>query len=136
MIDRSDAEILRASRERGHVGGGYYDPPDEFLAMARRLGSPLIEWFSEGPEVELTLDGKPTYLIAQLFRELTSRIRRDELLFAVYDNRRYRMAVFVPTEERLMDFEQQIVTGKLRRVGFFALAARQAEVGLIREFVQ
>jgi len=135
MNARSDAEILRSSEDIGYVGGGYYNPSEEFLAIARQLSSPLIDWLSDGPHVELDLSAKPTYLMSELYRELTSKLRRDELLFGVYDNRRYKIAVFLVNEERMMDFERQVLTRKLRRIAFFALASRQAEVGLVREFV-
>ncbi len=50
MIDRSDAEILLEHQvERGHVGGGYYDPPDEFSGNGPALlGSRSSNGFLKG----------------------------------------------------------------------------------------
>jgi hypothetical protein len=135
MSGRSDAEILRSSLQCGYVGGGYYNPVTEFLAVARLITSPLIERLSGMSYVEVSMDGQPTFLIAGLFGELTSILRPDELLFGAYGRVRYPVAVFVPSEERLMDFEEQVASGKIRRLGFFAIDRKQARVGMTREFV-
>jgi hypothetical protein len=134
MSLRSDLEILNSSLEAGYVGGGYYNPVDEFMQFARRVLSEKVEKYCSASTMSLTPEMKATYVVATVFREITASLKSDECFFAVYDTGKYRFAVLIPTEERLMDFETRVHDGGLRRYGFFALNRKQADVGLVRDF--
>lgn len=86
--------------------------------------------------METEIDAELTFYVARLHQELTSLAEPGEVIFGMYEkNGQYRFAVQITTEERLMDFEDQVSFGTLRRCGFFVLDGNQADEGLIRDFV-
>ena len=134
MSVRSDWEILQASANAGYVGGGYYNPVNEFVETARPLSSARLAECCKSSVMSVSSDDKLTYVVATIFKELTSQIRPGEEIFAMYDTGNYRITVLIPGEERLMDFEVQVQSGKLTRCGFYALDREQANKGLARDF--
>jgi hypothetical protein len=135
MNPRSDWQILRASLDAGYVGGGYYNPVDEFISRARGLRSKRLDTLSQGAR-GMAINESPhfTYVVANLYTELSSLLLTDERVFGVYARKHYSFSVLITGEERLMDFEVQVNAETLRRVGFFALNKHQANEGLRRVF--
>lgn len=133
--ERSDSEILASSASSGYVGGGYYNPIDEFVKIARPLASDHLTGLLQDTNISQDDADRQTFVISRILGELLSLVAPDELVFAAYDKGRYTLAVYIVNEERLMDFEIQVSSGALKRVGFFGLARDRATEGLVREFV-
>jgi hypothetical protein len=135
MSVRSDWQILKASLDAGYVGGGYYNPVGEFISRARRLRSKRLDELSQGARVmAISESSNLTFVVASLYKELSSLLLTDERIFGVFARKHYRFAVLITVEERLMDFEVQVNAGTLSRGGFFALNRQQANEGLRRVF--
>ena len=134
MNKRSDIDIFNASMEAGYVGGGYYNPFKEFFNVARPIVSERIMEISNNSKMTLSNAEDYTYLVANIYAELQILLLPGELIFAVYDNGRHKMAVYIHGEERLMDFEAQVNSGDFCRCGFFAVDEQHANKGLTREF--
>lgn len=123
---RSDEDVLRSARQRGYVGGGYFNPAEDCRRVGREL--PL-------PQVSARDRDNPTHSLSDMWAALIASIHPNEVLFGVY--RRLLMtqtvlqAVHLPDIERLADFETQVATGSVERVGFYALAADEADRGLL-----
>lgn len=134
MNRRSDHDIFAASREAGYVGGGYYNPVDEFVHVARPLISDRLSDLCRNTEMSLNAGDEPTYLVGDIYTELQSLLLPGELLFAMYDKGKFKIAAYIHSEERLMDFEVQISSTLLVKCGFFAVERHKADKGLTREF--
>jgi hypothetical protein len=135
MKAHSDYELMISSLNAGYVGGGYYNPVDEFVRISRPLSSERLEGLLKSSEMSLVSGGEPTYFISNVYAELQSLIKSGEILFALYDKGKYKMSVYIHGEERLLDFEQQIQLGTLTRCGFFVVDYQNANEGLVREFI-
>jgi hypothetical protein len=122
------------STNAGYVGGGYYNPIDQFVDVARPLVSERLAELLKNPEMSLNAGDKPTYFVADIYAELQHLLLPGELLFAMYDKGNFKVAVYISGEERLMDFEVQVNSDMLRRCGFFAVYRNQADKGLTHEF--
>lgn len=133
---RSDKEIFDLTYSGGYLGGGYYNPINEFIRLAKPLNSNGIDHLlARFHHLEVDNDDNPTYYVAELFRELTLICERDELIFALYDKiGRYDFAVWITNEERLMDFEIQTKSGYITLCGFFTLPRNLAWEGVSRDF--
>jgi hypothetical protein len=133
MNVRSDQQILKASLNAGYVGGGYYNPVGEFLARARRLQSDALNELLQG-DMSSGDSAESTFFVAGLFKQLSTLIHSNERVFGVYARKYYQFAVLITGEERLMDFEVQVSSKTLSRIGFFALDKQKANEGLRRVF--
>jgi hypothetical protein len=137
MTLRSDLDILQTSLSTGYTGGGYYNPVEECVAVGRLLTSPRLEELCKLPlRMSTDTDAEHTFHVAALYQELISLVARDEVVFPLYDTGRYKFAVYIYSEERLIDFEVRVAAGALKRCGFLALDREQANKGLRRDFVQ
>lgn len=135
MRIRSDYKIFLDSLESGFAGGGYYNPVDEFFNVARPITSERLEELCKSTDMSLEMGNNATFFIATIHAELQSLLMSGEILFAIYEKVRYKIAVYISCEERLMDFEMQVRRGTLLRYGFFGLGEQQANEGLARESV-
>lgn len=135
MTTRNDYQIHLAASGRAHVGGGYFNPVEDFDRVARTL---VTDDATAGNGLPMVLnmgsDGAPTYYIATQYDRMTGMLREGELLFGAYFRGDYWFAVYLPDEERLLEFEEQVLSGLLVRRGFFAVAANEATRGLATEF--
>jgi hypothetical protein len=129
---RTDHEILESWDERFDVGGGYFNP----VSALDKLGEVITvaSSLSDVQGINLLNEGEPTYIVARLFRELSGRLRDDQYLFAVYDRGSFRLAPYLYDEERLLNFEEQVADGALRRIAFMAVEHAVADEGLKRDF--
>ncbi len=133
---RADSEILEASLAAAYVGGGYYNPVDEFQDQARPLTSERLSEITRcPPHLSTEVGTEPTFHVARLHQELLSLAAPDDTVFGMYDTGSYTFAVLITTETRLIEFELQVASGALERCGFFALHRHQASQGLARDFV-
>jgi hypothetical protein len=136
MNSRSDAEIMRASLEESYVGGGYYNPVEEFMKVARRLESQILtNTFNDLSVMSIEGSAPPTFVVTSIYLRLRDLLDPDELLFGVYERPQYRFAVLIHREERLVDFESQVASDALTSYGFFGLGRSQATKGLMRVFL-
>lgn len=134
MKPRSDFEIWQATTSPGYIGGGYYNPLEEFLDLARSLNSEALKKLSPLKSPMSVFAEESTFFVFHLYDELLSLTASQEMIFGVYDRGSYQFAVAIPNHERLMDFEVQVNQGTLVRRGFFALGRKEANVGLMRAF--
>jgi ribose 1,5-bisphosphokinase PhnN len=130
---RSDYEIMVSAEDGAHVGGGYYNPVSELKSTAETIV--LHESVANTHGLNLTRNGKPTYKIALLFRELSRSLGPSQVLFGIYDRGRYRIAPYINDEERLFSFEEQVADGVISRIAYLAIDAEHADEGLMRDFL-
>ena len=128
---RSDYQILLASEAAGYVGGGYYSPAEDVPAKGRLLQSLSLEGLLLQKNISMSDENEPTYVIEAMYNELVNLLIPGEILFGVYDSGDRRMAVQIPSVERLVDFECQLPSYRLTRVGFFGVVEAQANLGLV-----
>lgn len=130
---RTDEEIVKSLNARAHVGGGYFNPVEGFLSVGRQLSTEdpgLLPTY----RMQQRNGGEPTYEISALWNALTDMLGADELLFGAYDRGSYWLAAHIVDEERLMEFELEVVAGRLRRKGYYALEFTTATAGLVTPF--
>ena len=132
MSPLSDRHIYVRGREHGYVGGGYYDPVEEFIRVARPLSSPELLEAMDDTDINLANSDLPTYVVETLYHAVKSLLGDDECAFGLYSLPNYQVAVFLTDEYRLMDFESQVAAGSARREGFFALTTEFADIGMTR----
>lgn len=134
MNRRSDLQIQRSSVERGSFGGGYFNPVDDFFCCARPLQPTTKARIREIERIDFLGDSSGSYLIADLFHEMRGLLRSDEVFFAAYEIGRYRVAVHIVDEERLIDFEIRVASREIERLAFYGLQRVNADIGLKRGF--
>lgn len=130
----SDHEVFNASLEVGYIGGGYFNPVEEFIAVSRPLTSEKLKNLLFDSEMNLEAHGEPTFFISNIYSELLTLISPREFLFGLYDNGKYKVAILVRSKERLMDFEFQVLSGRILRCGFYGVDENAAKLGLRRVF--
>lgn len=127
----SDQEIRLRALDRPYIGGGYYNPPEDCLAVGRSVAIP-----SSLESVSLELD-EVTFGLAHAWDELTSQVRAGEYLFGIFERRLFKQdtlqAVLLADVERLSDFEFQVTAGSVRRVAYVAMTGAQARQGLLAD---
>lgn len=118
MERRSDQEIYISTFNDVAVGGGYYSPAEECLHRGRKLtANATLEQLS-------TSNAGSTFVLESAWKDLSDQIRDDEYLIGIYRRRLFReevlQAVQLPDVQRLGDFEFQVVSGAIDRIGFVA----------------
>ena len=127
---RTDYQILVASEARGHVGGGYFNPIEEFVRIARPLSSTTLISLCDVSLLTADSEASDSYFVASLFSEICRLVEPTELAFGLYDTGRFRVAARILDEERLSEFEERVARWELDRVGFFGVPRAEAEAGL------
>ncbi len=135
MDRRSDYEIYIDSQQAGYVGGGYFNPIEEFYLVSRDLVSKTTKNLLSHHEFDCNQKDVRTFYISNLFKDLQSLLLPNESLFGSYDKGDYKIAVFLRSEERLLDFEHQVIYGNINRIGFFGVDDQYVDKGLMQPFV-
>lgn len=131
---KSDMEILQTSEEMAYVGGGYYNPVCELEERGRKICGSSLEDIEVKEQMHLEPYLDDTFFIATLLDALTQRLEENELLFGLYESDKFRMAAYIHSPERLIEFERQVLQSLLKRRGYYGVDHDQANKGLMRDF--
>lgn len=131
---RSDLEILHANEQMPDFGGSYYNPVCDLEEHGRKICNASLEPLGIKEEMNLEPYLDDTYFISTLLSELSKRIKENEIIFGIFENDRFRMAPFIYSPERLIDFERQVIERLLRRRGYYAINEERANRALRNEF--
>jgi hypothetical protein len=127
---RTDSEIRRDALELPDVGGGYYEPAEECMALGRKLIT------SDALSRVNFADGADSLALEPGWDELCSQLEKSEYLFGIYLRRQFNVdrlqAVQIANIERLSDFEFQVAEGGITLLAYVALGEPQATIGALR----
>ena len=93
----------------------YYNPPEQLPIVSREL---------------VHRDSPQSH---DRYKDLVAQLQDDELLFGLYDRGLFMNAAQLFSFAEFMEFEKQVQSGVIRRIGFFALAKAPALANLGRD---
>lgn len=131
MRDWTDLELKRDLVESPHPGGGYYWPPEECVAIGRKISTPEETW-----DKDQYNDATSRSLFDQ-WHHLSTQVAPDEVMFGIFERRLFGkqelQAVQVSDIFRMSEFELQVRSGSITRVEYVAIKKELASAGLLRD---
>jgi hypothetical protein len=118
--EATDREVLERRAAMVHIGGSYFDDPDELEKTGRRLKTPSS---LDRDVLTKAKTEEPGKYLSGLYNFLIAQVREGEELFGLYDHcRGYRIAPALYSVERLADFELETQRGAMVSVAYLAVS--------------